>query len=74
MTIQETRNADTVANILSFMTPKLPDHWTSYFQALVECSAAPAPLSVETCGVNFILKYVVHNNTQVASQVQGNVF
>lgn len=74
MTIQETRNADAIANILSFMAPKKPGLWTRYSQASVECSAVPAPLSVVTCGANFIVKYAVHNNSQVASQVQGNVF
>lgn len=52
------------------MTPKIPDPWTSYLQALDECSAAPAPSSVVTCGANFIVKDVV----QVPSQVQGNIF
>lgn len=74
MTIQETRNADTIANILSFMASKKTGLWTRYSQASVERSAAPSPLSVVTCGANFIVKYVVHNNSQVAGQVQGNAF
>lgn len=74
MTIQETRYADTVANILSFMTPKIPGPWTSYLQALVECSATSAPFTVVTCGANFIIEDVVQNNSQVASKVQEKVF
>lgn len=44
------------------------------FKHLVECSAACAPLSVVTCGPNFIVEAAVHNNSQAASQVQGNIF
>lgn len=69
MIIPETRYTVTVANILSFMTPKIPDPWTCYLQGLVECSAAPAPSSVVNCGANFTVEDVVHNN-----KVQGNVF